>query len=154
MDFSILVVDDEEDFLETIVNRLKRRKLNVDGVNTGEAAIEKINKGNYDVVLLDIKIPGGMDGIETLNAIKKINPLIEIILLTGHASLETSIEGIKLGAFDYLLKPANFDEMLTKIANAAGRKMEQEHKIAKAKIQELRQHQGTRDLNLHPKIEE
>ena len=150
MGISILVVDDEEDFLETIVNRLKRRKLAADGVKTGEAAIEKIKSGNYDVVLLDVKIPGGMDGLETLNAIKKINPLTEIILLTGHASIETSIEGLKLGAFDYLLKPANFDELLTKIANASDRKAEQDHKIIKAKIHDLLHHPGTQDPGSPP----
>ncbi|WP_054690197.1 response regulator [Desulfosarcina cetonica] len=120
--FRILVVDDETDFLETIVNRLNRRKLDARGAASGEAAIDILKQELYDVVLLDIKMPGGMDGIETLREIKRIQPRVEVILLTGHASVETSIEGMKQGAFDYLLKPMKFDELLTKMAQAFEKK--------------------------------
>ena len=135
--FRILVVDDEVDFLETIVNRLKKRKLDAVGVTTGESAIEVLNEQLFDVVLLDIKMPGGMDGIETLREIKKLQPLTEVILLTGHASVETSIEGMKLGAFDYLLKPMKFEELLQKMAAAFEKKAAHDKKIQDAKIQEL-----------------
>ena len=77
---------------------------------------------SFDVVLLDIKMPGVMDGIETLRAIKQNYPSVEVILLTGHASVETSIEVMKLGAFDYLLKPIKFEELLIKIVSAFERK--------------------------------
>jgi len=90
--FKILVVDDEIDFLETIVARLKKRKLDATGVVSGEAAIELLKKQLFDVILLDVKMPGGMDGVETLREIKKIQPLTEVVMLTGHASMETSIK--------------------------------------------------------------
>jgi DNA-binding NtrC family response regulator len=135
--FRVLVVDDEVDFLETIVKRLQKRKIDTEGVTTGEAAIETLNKKLFDVVLLDVKMPGGMDGIETLREIKKIQPLAEVILLTGHASVETSIEGMKLGAFDYLLKPMKFEELLIKMASAFEKKDTHDKKIRSAKIQEL-----------------
>lgn len=135
--FRVLVVDDETDFLETIVNRLNKRKLDARGVVSGEAAIEILRHELYDVVLLDVKMPGGMDGIHALREIKRIQPTAEVILLTGHASVETSIEGMKLGAFDYLLKPIKFDELLTKMAQAFEKKANHDRKIRSAKIQEL-----------------
>ena len=135
--FRILVVDDEVDFLETIVKRLNKRKLDATGVTSGEDAIQALKEKLYDVVLLDIKMPGGMDGIETLREIKRLQPLVEVLLLTGHASVETSIEGMKLGAFDYLLKPMKFEDLLTKMAQAFEKKAGQDSKIRNAKIQEL-----------------
>ena len=135
--FRILVVDDEIDFLETIVNRLKMRKLDAVGVESGEAALALLDQQLFDVVILDIKMPGGMDGIEVLREIKRMQPLVEVILLTGHASVETSIEGMKLGAFDYLLKPMKFDELLEKMAAAFRKKAVQDQKIRDAKIKEL-----------------
>ena len=135
--FRILVVDDEVDFLETIVNRLKKRKLFATGVTSGEQALAIIKEQLFDVIILDIKMPGGMDGIETLREIKKIEPLVEVILLTGHASLETSIEGMKLGAFDYCLKPIKLEELLQKMGAAFERKSGHDKKIRDAKIQEL-----------------
>ncbi|WP_319526727.1 response regulator [uncultured Desulfosarcina sp.] len=135
--FRILVVDDEVDFLETIVKRLNKRKLDAVGVTSGEEAIQALKEKLYDVVLLDIKMPGGMDGIETLREIKHLQPLVEVLLLTGHASVETSIEGMKLGAFDYLLKPMKFEDLLTKMAQAFEKKANHDSKIRNAKIQEL-----------------
>lgn len=135
--FRILVVDDEVDFLETIVKRLNKRKLDATGVTSGEEAIQALKEQRYDVVVLDIKMPGGMDGIETLREIKRLQPLVEVLLLTGHASVETSIEGMKLGAFDYLLKPMKFEDLLTKMAQAFEKKAGQDSKIRNAKIQEL-----------------
>jgi len=135
--FSVLVVDDEEDFLETLVNRLKKRKIDTVGVRSGEAALEELKKRPFDVVLLDIKMPGGMDGIEALREIKKIQPLTEVLLLTGHASVETSIEGMKLGAFDYLLKPVKLEELLVKVANAFDKKDSKEEKMRSAQIKKL-----------------
>ncbi len=133
--FRILVVDDETDFLETVVNRLNKRKLDTRGVTSGEAAIDILKVEPYDVVVLDIKMPGGMDGIETLREIKRIQPLVEVLLLTGHASVETSIEGMKQGAFDYLLKPMKFDELLTKLHQAFEKKAAHDHKIRDARTQ-------------------
>lgn len=136
--FSVLVIDDEVDFMETIVNRLQKRNLETVGVTSGEEALKLIDRKPFDVVLLDIKMPGGMDGIETLREIKKRQPLAEVILLTGHASVETSIEGMKLGAFDYLLKPMKFEELLIKMAAAFEKKSMHESKIYAARLQELK----------------
>lgn len=133
--FRVLIVDDETDFLETIVNRLQKRKIEATGVSSGEAALELIKEKPYDIVLLDVKMPGGMGGIEVLREIKKLQPLTEVILLTGHAAVETSIEGLKLGAFDYLLKPVKFTELLEKLVAASEKKNAQEQKIRSAKIQ-------------------
>ena len=135
--FNVLVVDDEEDFLETIVNRLKKRKIDTVGVKSGEEALALIKEKQYDVVILDIKMPGGMDGIETLREIKRIQPLTEVLLLTGHASVETSIEGMKLGAFDYLLKPVKLEDLLIKLASAFEKKDSHDQKIRSAQIKKL-----------------
>ncbi|MDH3344003.1 MAG: response regulator [Desulfobacteraceae bacterium] len=140
--FRIMVVDDEVDFLETVVNRLLKRQLNATGVTSGEEAVALLKEELFDVIILDIKMPGGMDGIETLREIKKIQPLIEVILLTGHASVETSIEGMKLGAFDYCLKPIKFEELLQKMAAAFEKKSTHDKKIRDAKIKQLIRHPG------------
>ena len=135
--FNVLIVDDEEDFRETLTKRLKKREVDASGVPSGEEAIKLLKDKMFDVVILDIKMPGGMDGIEALAEIKKIQPLAEVILLTGHASVETSIEGMKLGAFDYLLKPIKLDELLKKIALAIEKKDAQDHKNRSAQIKKL-----------------
>ena len=120
--FSVLVVDDEKDFLETVVKRLEQRKINVTGVGSGEDALEQLKKKEFSVIILDVKMPGGMDGIEALRIIKKMQPHAEVILLTGHASVETSIEGLKLGAFDYVLKPVKLEDLLARVSAALERK--------------------------------
>jgi len=135
--FRVLVVDDEEDFVEATVKRLNKRGIDAEGVLSGEQALELMKKKRFDVVLLDIKMPGGMDGIETLREMKKIAPLTEVILLTGHASVESSIEGLKLGAFDYLLKPMKLEDLITKLAEAFEKKDKQDQKIRSAKIKEF-----------------
>ncbi len=137
MEIKILVVDDEIDFMETIVNRLNKRGLEATGASSGEQALELMDSKIFDVVVLDIKMPGGMDGIETLKEIKKRQPICEVILLTGHGTVETSVDGMKLGAFDYLLKPAQFENLCEKIAQAYERKMAQDERIKKANIQKL-----------------
>jgi len=140
--FRALVVDDEPDFLETLVNRLGKRSIDTAGVRSGEEAVEVMKKKLFDVVILDIKMPGGMDGIETLREMKKVQPLAEVILLTGHASVETSIEGMKLGAFDYLIKPIKLEELLTKMAEAFDKKNAHDQKIRTARIKELMRFPG------------
>ncbi|RJQ66516.1 MAG: response regulator [Desulfobacteraceae bacterium] len=140
--FSILVVDDEVDFLDTITKRLQKRNINTSGVTSAEEALKLMDKRLFDVVVLDIKMPGGMDGIEALREMKRKAPLTEVILLTGHASVETSIEGMKLGAFDYLLKPVKFEDFMVKLGEAFEKKDQHEQKIRKAKIQELIRHPG------------
>jgi DNA-binding NtrC family response regulator len=126
----VLLVDDEKDFLEVLIRRLKKRQVNVDGVSSGEEALQYLRVRPIDVVVLDVKMPG-MDGITALQEIKKLDPLIEVIMLTGHASLEVALEGMRSGAFDYLMKPAEIDELLYKIEDAQRAKAIQEEKIAR-----------------------
>ena len=135
--FRVLIVDDEKAFVDTLVNRFNKRNIDTTGVSSGEEALELLKEKLFDVVILDIKMPGGMDGIETLREIKKIQPLAEVLLLTGHASVETSIEGMKLGAFDYILKPVKLEDLLIKMAQAFEKKDTHDQKIRSAKIREL-----------------
>lgn len=127
--FKVLLVDDEEDFLETIVNRLKKRNILATGVSSGEKALELLNKEFFDAIIMDIKMPGGIDGIDALREIKKIQPLSEVILLTGHASMATTIEGEKLGAFDYMLKPIKLEDLLIKLDEIVKKKNSHNQKI-------------------------
>jgi DNA-binding NtrC family response regulator len=129
--FKVLLVDDEVEFLETLVKRLKKRNLIVSGVNSGEQAIEVLARDPVDVVVLDVKMPG-MDGLETLREIKKSCPLVEVIMLTGHASMEVAIEGMEQGAFDYLMKPMDIDELLYKLQDAYKKKKLHEDRIKHA----------------------
>ncbi len=123
--FKVLVVDDEADFLETIVKRLKARSIDVTGAESGFKALDLVAARPFDVVILDVKMPG-LDGIETLREIKKKWPLLEVIMLTGHASVESGIQGMQLGAFDYVMKPVALDELLEKVRQAYERKVIQE----------------------------
>ena len=116
-DFRVLVVDDEEEFLNHLVKRLKQRELDVRGVLSGEEAIASIRQKPVEVVVLDVRMPG-MDGIETLKEIKKIDPLVEVIILTGYADSDTAVEVMELGAFDYLMKPMDLDDLIYKIQDA------------------------------------
>jgi DNA-binding NtrC family response regulator len=118
---SVLVVDDEAEFMETLVKRLRKRKLTVSGVTSGEAALEQLKETLFDIVVLDVKMPG-MNGLDTLRELKKSYPLVEVIMLTGHADMEAAIEGMDVGAFDYLMKPIEIDELLYKIQDAHKRK--------------------------------
>lgn len=126
--FRVLVVDDELDFLETLVKRLKRRKVDASGVSSGVEALQLLEQEHFDVVILDIRMPG-FDGIETLREMKRKRPLMEVILLTGHASVESGMQGMQLGAFDYVMKPAEFDEILDKVRQAFDRKTLHEAKL-------------------------
>ncbi|MFZ5447185.1 MAG: response regulator [Thermodesulfobacteriota bacterium] len=125
--FKMLIVDDEEDFLDTILKRLKARKIDAAGVESGYKALVFLDNHDIDVIILDVKMPG-MDGIETLREIKKKKPLVEVIMLTGHASVESGIQGMQLGAFDYVMKPVALDELLEKVRQAYDRKLIQEGK--------------------------
>lgn len=119
--FSVLLVDDEVEFLETLVKRLAKRKLQVTGVTSAEEAIQILGERPVDVVVLDVKMPG-MDGLEALRQIKTTRPDVEVIMLTGHANVEAAIQGMELGAFDYLMKPMDIDELLYKLQDAYKKK--------------------------------
>jgi DNA-binding NtrC family response regulator len=129
----ILLVDDEVNFVETLASRLARRDFKVITAYDGEACLEKLKLNDgLDVVILDIKM-SGMDGIETLRNIKKLAPLIEVLMLTGQATVETAIKGMKLGAFDFLLKPCEIEELVSKIENATMKKRDHEERIQDAR---------------------
>jgi DNA-binding NtrC family response regulator len=124
----LLLVDDEEMYLEYLSRRLINRGYEVVTCLSGEDALKKTEGHAFDVVVLDVLLPG-MDGIETLREIKRITPLTEVILLTGHASLESGIDGMKLGAFDYLRKPCDTADLVSAINQAYGKKRAQEERI-------------------------
>jgi DNA-binding NtrC family response regulator len=132
----VLIVDDEKDFVEMFSLRLKETGDRVFTAYNGRECLDMLAKETIDVVVLDIKMPG-MDGIETLKEIKKRHPLVEVILLTGHGAIETAVAGMKLGAYDYLLKPADAREISAKLQGARKRKDEQEERIRKAEQRNL-----------------
>ncbi len=132
---SVLVVDDEVQFVETLVKRLVKRGVKVSSAHSGQGALDALAGGGAtrtDVVVLDVKMPG-MDGLETLAIIKEQHPLVEVIMLTGHATVESAIEGMKHGAYDYLMKPCDLDVLMEKLNQAAVKKREHEAKILEAR---------------------
>jgi DNA-binding NtrC family response regulator len=114
---TVLFVDDEVEFLEVLLKRMKKRGVAAVGAASGEEALGWIEREEADLVVLDVNMPG-MDGIQVLREIKDLRPRLEVILLTGHASLKAASEGMALGAVDYLIKPINFDDLLLKIQDA------------------------------------
>lgn len=138
----VLLVDDEVPFVETMTKRLKKRDLFVNTAYSGQEALDILDKNrNTDVVILDVKMPG-MDGIETLEKIKKSYPLTEVVMLTGHATVESAIEGMKKGAYDYLMKPCDIDQLMQKVEEATQKKQVHEDKIREAKVKEAMSKHG------------
>lgn len=134
---TIMLVDDEIPFVEAMTKRLTRRDLEVEQAFSGKDALQHLVGGSKaEVVILDVKMPG-MDGIEALQAIKSKVPLVEVIMLTGHATVESAIEGMRFGAFDYLMKPCDMDHLIDKVSAAAARKRQHEEKIVNARIKEI-----------------
>lgn len=134
---SIMLVDDEADFVATMTKRLKKRELDVMTAFSGREALETLEKHqNIDVVILDVKMPG-MDGIETLKKIKVAYPLVEVVMLTAHATVESAIEGMRFGAFDYLMKPCGMEELMGKVQEATRKKRGHEEKIREAHVKEI-----------------
>ncbi|MGE4537763.1 MAG: response regulator [Desulfovibrio sp.] len=131
MGLRVLAVDDEADFIETLVKRFTYRQIPVTAASSGAQALELMESQDFDVVILDMRMPG-MDGMTVLREIKKRHPLVEVIILTGHASVEAGMEGMSLGAYDYVLKPVDFGELLGKARKAHERK----------KLNEARTRQG------------
>ena len=133
----VLLVDDEVPFVETITKRLTKRNLEIVAAHSGREALKLLeSQTNIEVVILDVKMPG-MDGIETLRTIKQMYPLVEVIMLTGHATVESAIDGMKLGAFDYLMKPCDLDVLVVKVGEGAAKKRQHEEKIIQARLKEI-----------------
>ena len=136
-----MIVDDEKDFVEMFSLRLEGEGERVSTALNGVDALDLLDEIPIDVVILDIRMPG-IDGIETLRQIKARHPLVEVILLTGHGTTETAVEGMRLGAFDYLMKPADFDEINRKLRDALKRKDEHEERIRQAEVRLLVRRSG------------
>jgi DNA-binding NtrC family response regulator len=128
----LLIVDDERRFVETLSKRLTARGLYVEGVCSGAEALALVQAKPFDVALLDVRMPG-MDGLATLKEIRKFQPLLQVIMLSGTASISAAVEGMRLGALEYLLKPASLEEVLPKIEAASKRKTLQEQQEAAAR---------------------
>jgi DNA-binding NtrC family response regulator len=132
----ILLVDDEKDFVDLLALKLKEVGKEVQVAYDGRECLDALMQDNIDVVILDIKMPG-MDGIDVLKEIKRRFAIVEVIMLTGHGTIQTAVEGMKLGAFDYLLKPTDFEDLLDKVESAKRRKEEHEERIRKAEAEIL-----------------
>lgn len=132
----ILLVDDEVVFTTNMSKLLVNRGYLVTAVNSGDAAIQALEEEDYDVVVLDLKMPG-MDGIATLREIKKLGLFVETLILTGHGSIDTALEAIKLGAYDFLTKPCEIDELVAKVEGAWEKKGEAEKQDIEDKIQKV-----------------
>lgn len=118
----ILLVDDEVVFADNLLKLLSKRGYDAVVVYNGADAVNMVGEKEFDVIILDMKMPG-MDGIATLKEIKKKAPLVEVVILTGHGSVESGIEGMQLGAFDFLMKPVSIDDLQEKVSEAYRRKL-------------------------------
>lgn len=131
-----MLVDDEERFLETTRKLLEKLGYDAQTANSGQAALSKLNQLTIHVVILDVKMPG-MDGITTLKEIKKDHPLVEVVMLTGHATVESAIEGMQSGATDYLMKPADPEILIEKALSAFEKRQRIEEKIRMAQTRKF-----------------
>ncbi len=137
----VMVVDDEVEFVDVLAERLEARDFVVHKAYSGDEALKELDAHKVDVVILDVVMPG-KSGIETLHEIKHKQPLVEVIMLTGHATVETAIEGMKLGAYDYLMKPTETPDLVQKINGAVARKREHEERIRRAEINGIVKRRG------------
>ncbi len=136
-DTVVLLVDDEVDFVEIMTKRLKKKSFQVEVAYSGPEALEVLEKTEkVDIVLLDVKMPG-MDGIEVLSHIKAHSPLVEVIMLTGHATVDSAVEGLKLGAFDYLMKPCDIKVLMQKLNAAKKLRQQQDEEAMEARTQDI-----------------
>jgi DNA-binding NtrC family response regulator len=141
MKINVLLVDDEKNFVEFLAERLQLREFNVITAFSGDEAINLVKENDFDVIVLDVQMPG-KNGVETLKEIKKIEQLSQIIMLTGHATVKTAIQGMKNGAFDYLMKPTDTDELIEMINKAYLLVSEQKDKIRQAEINNILKKRG------------
>jgi DNA-binding NtrC family response regulator len=133
---NLLIVDDEEQFLESICKSLEVRDFNVIAVNRGEKAIEAARNHPIDIALVDLKMPG-LNGEETLKELKAEHKWMEVVILTGHGTIDSAVECTKSGAYSYLQKPCNIDHLLGALKNAYKKKVMNKKKIEEKKMDEL-----------------
>jgi two-component system response regulator CpxR len=141
MKIRVLLVDDEKEFVDALAERLEIRDFEITKAFDGDEALDRIANVELDVVILDVLMPG-KDGLATLREIKKAKPLIEVIMLTGNATVPSAIEGLQSGAYDYLMKPTETKDLIEKIVLAYKRKVEQEERIRQAKIESIMLRRG------------
>ncbi len=137
----VLLVDDETDFLEALSQRMEARGMNVSTSSNAAEALKKVQEEGFDAIVLDLQMPG-MDGIEALKMIKKENPEIQIILLTGHATVEKGIEAMKLGAMDFVEKPSDIETLTEKIKKAQAKKIVLVEKRTEEKLKDILGNKG------------
>ena len=136
LDASVLLVDDEEQFLQVLSERLTNRGLHVSSVTSGEEAVAMVENKNFDAVVVDLAMPG-IDGIETTKKIKEKRPDLEIIILTGHATVKAGIEAMKLGAEDFLEKPVDLNVLLERIGEAKDKRMRIQEKKSQNEMDQI-----------------
>ena len=141
MKIKVLLVDDEKDFIDSLAERLQLRDFDVTTALNGIDALSLIQKNEFDVIVLDVKMPG-KDGIETLKEIKKTTQLSQIIMLTGNATVESAIQGMKLGAYDYIMKPTVTEDLIELINKAYKIVEEQKERISRAEIDNIVKKRG------------
>ena len=137
----VLLVDDEEDFVRVLAERLEVRGLEVHTANRGQKAVEMVGQHGFDIVVLDLAMPG-MDGLETLREIKAHDPDIEIVMLSGKGSMRSGIDAIKFGAEDFLEKPVDLAVLLNKIEEAKERRLLTLQRKASEKVSEILKKKG------------
>lgn len=141
-DEKVLLVDDEEEFTQLLSERMEARGLKVDTASSGVEALKKVESGaNYDVIVLDLAMPG-MDGMETLERLLKANQDLQVILLTGHATLQKGMQAVRMGARDVMEKPADLSELLKKISDAKLDRVLLVEKRMEESIQEILRSKG------------
>jgi DNA-binding NtrC family response regulator len=136
MSEKVLLVDDEVDFLDTLSERMRNRGMEVSTSSSGKEALKKVEQESYDVIILDLMMPE-VDGLDALRILKEKKPDLQVILLTGHATVEKGIEAMKLGAMDFLEKPADINQLTEKIKKAQAKKMLLVEKRTEEKIREI-----------------
>jgi len=141
MSDKVLLVDDEVEFVETLAERMRTRGLEVDTAHNGEQALQKTAKTRYDAIVLDLAMPG-MTGMEVLQKLRDENPDRQIILLSGQGTVQTAVEATKLGALDFLEKPADIDVLLEKIKEARTRRLSAEMKRSEDEIADIMKRRG------------
>ena len=133
---NLLIVDDEEQFLKSMTKRLEVRAFNVIAVDRGEKAIEAAKEHPIDIALVDLKMPG-MNGEQTLEALKKQHQWMEVVILTGHGSIDSAVECTKSGAYSYLQKPCEWERLLSMLAEAYKKKVMNKLNIKEERMNEL-----------------
>lgn len=132
----LLIVDDEERFLQTLSKRLGMRDFDVTPVSSGEAAVEQARKEHFDLALVDLKMPG-IDGDEVLRILKEEHPLIEVIILTGHGSVQSAVDCTRAGSYSYLTKPAETDELMRVLKEAYQKRVQRKLQLTDERLREF-----------------